>query len=130
MSFPTFPRWVMHDVKDCEQLYVANKDGTTELNLVTTALINSTMVIGVNKITDDNVDDVSCRIALLQSIYGTLLFVESEEDKKPIFITRDDVARHIGLETEAKEIELASFWAQMRNFNRQENCAGLREAQR
>src|SRR5258705_181643 len=70
MSFPIFPRWVMHEVKDWQQLYVANENGTKELNLVTATLINYTMMIGVNKITDDNVDDVSCRVALLQSVFG------------------------------------------------------------
>jgi hypothetical protein len=124
MSAPTFPRWEMHEVKDWRQLYVTNQDGTRELNYVTTALINFTMVIGVNKITDDNVDDVSCRMALAQSIYGTVLSM----GEKKIFITRDDVARHIGLRTESTEIELASFWARMCNFNRQEDCLGLREA--
>ena len=50
MSAPTFPRWEMHEVKDWQQLYVANENGTEELNLVTPTLINYTMIIGVNNI--------------------------------------------------------------------------------
>jgi hypothetical protein len=94
------------------------------LNLVTATLINHTMIIGVNHITDDSVDDVSCRIALLQSVVGTSLWVG---EKKQIFITRD-VARHIGLRTDSEEIDLANFWARMCNVNRQERSLGLREA--
>lgn len=40
-----------------EQLYVATDDGAKELNLVTSVLINYTMAIGVNEITEDNIDD-------------------------------------------------------------------------
>jgi hypothetical protein len=64
--FPTIPRWEMHEVKDWKQLYVATDDGAKELHLVTSVLINYTMAIGVNEITEDNIDDVSCRIALLE----------------------------------------------------------------
>jgi hypothetical protein len=112
----------MHEIKDWQQLYIANENGTEELNLVTATLINYTMVIGVNKITDGNVDDVSCRIALL--VNGSVLTA----GEKQIFITRDDVARHIGLRTESEEIELANFWTRMCNLNCQEHSRGLREA--
>jgi hypothetical protein len=124
MSFPTFPRWLMHEVRDWQQLYVVNENGTKELNLVTTTLINYTILIGVSKITDDNVDDVSCRVALLESVNGTVL----RAGEKRIFITRDDVARHIGLRTESAEIELAEFWAQTCKLNRQAHSVALREA--
>lgn len=67
---------------------------------------------------------VSCRIALLEAVVGTML----KKGERRIFITRDDVARHIGLRTESAKIELYEFWARMRNFNRQEHSAGLREA--
>jgi hypothetical protein len=113
----------MHEVKEWQQLYVADDNGTEELNSVTATLINYTLLIGVNKITDDNVDDVSCRIALLETVNGNVL----SAGEKRIFITRDDVARHIGLRTEAAEIELAEFWAQMCKMNGQAHSAGLRE---
>src|SRR6188768_2417067 len=113
-QFPTFPLWSMHDVKDWKQLYVAADGGVNELNFVTTLLINYTMVIGVSEITEDNVDDVACRVALLEAVCGTALL----KGKKRIFITRDDVARHIGLRTESANIGLTEFWAKMRNFNR------------
>ena len=114
----------MHEVKNWKQLYVTNDDGAEELNLVTSVLINYTMVIGVSEITENNIDDVSCRVALFEAVFGTVLM----KGEKRIFITRDDVARHIGLRTEAAKIELDEFWARMRNFNRQKHSVGLREA--
>lgn len=124
ITIKTIPRWTMHDVKDWHQLYVANGDGINDLNLVTSTLINYTMIIGINEINEDNLDDVSCRIALVEAIIGTTLMKEN----KRLFITRGDVARHIGLRTEAVQMELANFWAEMRNYNRQNHSAGLREA--
>src|SRR5262245_23079251 len=110
-AIPTFPRWEMHEVKDWKNLYVSNNGGANELNLVTSVLINYTMAIGVNEITEDNLDDVACRVALWEAIVGTALTT----GEKKIFITRDDVARHVGLRTESASIELEEFWARMRN---------------
>lgn len=123
-SIPTFPRWQMHDVRDWEQLYVAGENGTETLNLVTATLINYTLVIGVSEITDDNIDEVSCRIALLEAVHGPSL----RSGTKNIFMTRDDVARHVGLRTEATNTTPDKFWTQMRARNREERSMGHREA--
>jgi hypothetical protein len=114
----------MHAVKEWQELFVATDNGKQELNLVTSTLINYTMAIGVSQVSEQNIDEVSCRIALLESIFGAVL----SKNGAQIFITRADVARHVGLRTEAPDIELAVFWQRMRALNVANQTAGLRSA--
>ena len=121
----TIPRWSAHDVRDWKHLCILNENGKRELNPVTCVLINYTLAIGVNEITEDNIDEVFCLVALLEAVYGAVL---TTTKNTPLFITRDDVARHIGLRTESPPIALSDFWNQMLVINRNKNSVGMREA--
>jgi hypothetical protein len=117
---PTIPRWSMHAVANWQELYIAEEDGSKHLNLVTSVLINYTMAIGINEITEDNLDEVSCRVLLLEAAYGPTL----KMGQRAVFMTRDDVARHVGLRTESEPLELEKFWGRMRSRIRRENSVG------
>lgn len=76
-------------------------------------LINLTPVIGVGKITCDNADDVWKRIAMWQAVFGSFLTYVQTDD--PVFLTKSDIDRHIGLETEARDIPFSEFCEDIRD---------------
>lgn len=121
MALRTLPRWHMHEVQGWDKLYVTDANGKSELNPVTIMLINYTMAIGIGEISNENVDDVSCRIALLEAVLGT------EGGKH---VTRADVVRHVGLRTEVEHKDLPTFWKMICNLNRQHNSLENSEAER
>ncbi|TMI99578.1 MAG: hypothetical protein E6G97_21930 [Alphaproteobacteria bacterium] len=113
------PRWSAEGVKERHQLFVVNEDGEKVLNSITAALINYTSIIGISEITDENIDEVSCRVALLEAICGPLLI----SNNAPRFLSREEIARHVGLCTEAYPLPLEVFWKNMLLANRTKNDA-------
>jgi len=100
------PKWWAHNVKDWESLWVKTDYGEDELNAATCALINYLAVVEVAEINDNNVEEVWRRIAVFQALFGSLY---SDQENAPLFLTRTDVYRHIGIETEVKGISWESF---------------------
>jgi hypothetical protein len=110
MAF-VIPRWRAHNVADWESLLVKNSNGKSELNQATVAILNYLPVIGITEITSDNAVETWCRITLLEAVHGA--FVERRggaEDGSPLFTTKDDVIRHIGIEAEGDEKSFAAFY--------------------
>jgi hypothetical protein len=102
----TFPKWSAHNVKEWASILVATPTGEPQVNPVSAAIINYTMVVGLSEITAENADEVFMRFALLEAVRGAVLTL----DDRPLFITYEDVQRHVGLRTEAPEKTLAEFW--------------------
>ena len=102
----TFPKWSAQSVKEWDSILIAKPTGEPPVNPVSAAIINYTMVVGLSEITAENAGEVFMRIALLEAVRGTVLTLED----RPLFITYEDVQRHIGLRTEAPEKTLAEFW--------------------
>lgn len=65
------------------------------------ALVWMSLICGYNKITEDNCEKVVySRVAQYQAIVGAYLGYAGEDGKRvPLYITRDDVKRYIGLTT-------------------------------
>ena len=127
------PRWTAHSVRDWEELLVNTADevidkvatariqieeatparvslgrsnGGTQLNEATAALLNYMLVIGITGIRVENVDDVWRRIAIHQALFGNYLI---DVNKMPLFLTKSDVERHIGIETEVEQRTFEEF---------------------
>ena len=96
------PKWRAHDVREWGHLYAEGG----ELNHASATLINLTPVLGVSRITEENLRDVWLRLAALQSMVGAVLW---DGAGGPVYFTRADVERHIGLETEARDKTLVDF---------------------
>lgn len=62
--------------------------------------------MGVTKITRENVDDMWRRIAIYQALFGGFL---TGSDGAPLFFTKSDIDRHIGIETEGKSQTFEEF---------------------
>jgi hypothetical protein len=101
------PRWRGHDVADWDALLVPNNDGERELNRATAAILNYMPVIGVPALTPDTAGDAWCRIAIHQALFGTLF--SDDQTGKPFFLTKSDVFRHIGMETEGTSQAFGEF---------------------
>src|SRR5687768_17470105 len=101
------PKWAAHAVRDWGELLVTTADGKHELNEATAALINYLPLVGITELTVDNVNDAWRRIALFQAVLGTV--VSDRANKQPVFITRSDVERHIGIQTDGKQLTFEEF---------------------
>lgn len=79
------------------------------LNPMTEALIFSTMIVGLNEISEKNVDEFYFRIALFESLFTTMLKTWENDEPVSVFIERDDIVNHIGLWTNASSMTNAQY---------------------
>lgn len=104
---PVIPKWRAHAVRDWKDLLVETLDGGTEPNVATVALLNYMPAIGVPTLTEENAPDAWCRIAVYQALFGSL--VENQTTGQPLYLTKSDVLRHIGIETEGMQQTFVEF---------------------
>jgi len=101
------PKWRAHNVNDWDSLWVTATDGSAQLNQATSALINYLPAVGITELTSENADDAWRRIAIHQALFGS--FISCGD--KCLFLTRADVWRHVGIETEGEARSFAQFCA-------------------
>jgi hypothetical protein len=97
----TFPKWSAHEVADWEGLLIREEGGEWSVNLATAAVINYMPIIGITELTSENAVDAYWRISLVQFIFGSYIEVKDGSGQgRPLFLTIDDIVRHVGLKTE------------------------------
>lgn len=101
------PKWTAHGVADWDDLLVDNGDGRFELNEATAALLNYMPAIGITALTQETAGDAWCRIAIHQALFGAL--VQNSKTGQKLFLTKSDVFRHIGVETEGTQQSFSQF---------------------
>ncbi len=101
------PKWIAHGVADWDELLVDAGDGRFDLNEATAALLNYMPAIGITALTQETAGDAWCRIAIHQALFGSL--VQDRKTCQPFFLTKSDVFRHIGVETEGKQQSFGEF---------------------
>jgi hypothetical protein len=100
------PKWQAYDVRDWHQLLIRDSTGGNDINLVTATLINYMPIIGISTLTNKNANDAWQRISIHQALFGSLLH---DANGNPLFFTRSDIARHVGIETEARDVSFEEF---------------------
>jgi len=103
------PRWQARNVADWKALLVVNDDGSKQLSAASVVILNYMSLIGVPTLTADNAADAWCRIAIWEALFGAM--AEAPETSQPLFVTRADVLRHVGLETESDFCSFTEFCA-------------------
>ena len=101
------PKWTAHAVAGWDALLVNRGQGQFELNEATAALLNYMPAIGITALTQETVGDAWCRIAIHQALFGT--FISDPKTGQPYFLTKSDVFRHIGVETEGTDQSFGQF---------------------
>jgi hypothetical protein len=76
------------------------------LNPVTEVLVFMTMPVGINHITDKNVDTFYARLKLVEALNGSFL---RRAEGEPHYLSMDEVRAHIGLWTNAPLMTDAQF---------------------
>ena len=88
--------WNVGKVKNYEaECFVKNDGLGRRLNATSSAIVWGTMLIGMDSITEKNVETACDRFAIYQELHGPLL-VGPDGEKR---VTDDDVRRHVGVET-------------------------------
>jgi hypothetical protein len=107
------PKYRAFGVADWDQLYVKQVDGSESLNAATAAVITYLPIIGVPALTEETVDDAWRRIAIHEALFGALVVSRVGSCEVPHFVTRDDLVRHQGLETEGIESSFLDYCARI-----------------
>ena len=106
------PKWQAHEVKNFHELLVLNENNVKVLNIVSSTLINYMPLMGVCEINENSKRDLWLRLAMLQEMEGALIYFTPDknlQNKIPLFLTEADVCRHIGLETEGRNVTFMEF---------------------
>ena len=103
------PKYSLAEVADWEALMVEGNGCGRQLNEATAALINYLPVIGIAQLSASNLDDAWLRIAAHQAQLGS--FVVDPATGRSLYLTREDVARHIGLRAEGHDQTIEAFWS-------------------
>ena len=103
-TMQVIPKWKAHAVRDWQDLLVTCRDRGTEINVATSTLLNYLPIIGITTLTEENASDAWCRIAISQALFGSLC--TDTTTGLPMYLTKSDVLRHVGIETEG---DLKSF---------------------
>lgn len=82
------------------------KEGDKFLNGITRSLTFATIPVGISRITKANVNDFYSRLSAWEKLYGAACFKDGED----YFITREDIAKHVGLSTNASSKTSNEFW--------------------
>lgn len=107
------PKWSAHEVADWDALLISQEDGSTGLNPATATILNYMPIIGITKLTTENVIDAWCRMTLIESLYGLSIQLPLNDvagQRRHYFVTQDDVIRHVGIETEGAALKFADFY--------------------
>jgi hypothetical protein len=93
--------WDATDVADYETLHADEFEWTkTQALMVSNWGFGLMEYIGLGSITEKNVSEFWVRLAIIQALTGAPLYRVGEDDKVvPVYYTREDIERRIGLST-------------------------------
>lgn len=74
------------------------------------SLVWLSMSCGFDEITAENLDEVWRRIDVQQRLFGPVYSAAVDGRRRPLPLTRDDVARYVGLRTNASKKTAQKFW--------------------
>jgi hypothetical protein len=107
----------INKVKDGTSLWEDDKEsGGKKLNGLTFTLGMTSIACGFPAITERNVKEVWRRVDESQKLYGALM----GNAKGPVWFTKEDIVRHIGLRTNATNFTKAEFDAKMARLRAQD----------
>jgi ribosome biogenesis protein Nip4 len=110
--------WSIKNVKNYKSLYRKLKEGEfgysetevrKKMKQIPEAIIFYTMTIGMREITEKNWEQFYNRINFWEKINGTSLYIRKRKKMQPLFVTKEDVQRMIGLKTNASTKSLTQF---------------------
>ena len=96
--------WSLEICENTDELMDDNNWG------VTNALIWTTMVIGMGRITKENAHEFFARTDTVQQATGQLCYAVDEGEMNPYMITHADIVRRIGLGTNASSMTKTQFF--------------------
>lgn len=105
------PKWRATNVARWEELLVQTPNGDFDLSPATVAILNYMPIIGITELSEENAIDALCRITLVECLFGPVTATRDDSGRPHLyFVTKDDVFRHVGLETEGEAQSHAEFF--------------------
>jgi hypothetical protein len=108
--------WNISDIKNYKEIcWKENPDDPENniLNPITESLIFTTIGIGLNEITEDNVYDFYLRSIVSSEVYGKPIVIYEEDSFHKRNYTFEEVKQHIGLKTNATNFTNSEFMKKM-----------------
>lgn len=96
--------------------------GTPEVRMkkITEAIIFGTMSVDLGRITVRNAEDFFERLDLIQREHNGLVYRVGDKGPEPVWITLEDVRRHVGLRTNVIDLRRAEWDKRQEDFRRRE----------
>jgi len=120
------PKWEAHNVANFEQLVILDGNGQKFLNFASCALINTMPMVGITEITEETKRDLWVRITIFHAMNGSSFYFKQENKQTPVFLTQQDIYRHVGLSTEGANysfVEFCNKWVANRNIEDETSSA-------
>lgn len=100
--------WDLAKVENWKQLFKEeDEQGDSEMKNVHETILFHTMNVGMSSITEKNCKQFYDRVQMWEKMKGVRFY--TYEGHKPIYTTKEDVQRMIGLETNASEFSKTEF---------------------
>tara|TARA_Y100000296_G_C5165152_1_gene254142 strand:+ start:1263 stop:1682 length:420 start_codon:yes stop_codon:yes gene_type:complete len=94
-----------------------DEEGKFELEVVTNTLIWSTMLIGMNSITEKTSKEFHKRLIEFEIIHGEGMLIEDGKNRQP---TLEEVRLHVGLKTNATPMDSRKWGSNLRRMIKEE----------
>lgn len=107
-------------IADYDSLCFEEVDGVREIKARTDAMIWSSMIVGIDKITSENCKEFYTRVAMYERIFGPLVRSYVDGVRNGIPCTLEHVQQHIGMSTNADNLTALQFDKQIMKRLRRE----------
>jgi len=102
-------------VEDCDDLIIMNMEGKKELNVLTATIINMTVSVGINQITEKTCKTFYIRGKELEVASGMRGFIKDTRDGTTRMPLLPEIQAHIGLRTNAAPLSNRKWGGRIRN---------------
>jgi len=109
--------WNLTDIKNLKDVCWVNEGDERSLNPITEAIIWSTIVVQIGKITEKNVDEWVWRLYYTSKLGRGKLIPDTDRYRNP---TRDELMLHIGLSTNVSTISRREFCSRIASSLKQD----------
>ena len=101
--------WNLSDITDWETVCFNGEGDDKRMSPETEQLITVTMVLGLNEISQENIDKFCLRLRMYEKVCGWCLWYTNEDGSRRNALPDSVVKRHIGLHTNASRLTDAQF---------------------
>jgi len=122
--------WDIGTIKDWKNVCQHEVKGEWCMTAATSQLLHLTMIVGINKITEKNVDKFCLRLRMYETVCGMSLYYTNDDGTHRNALPDSLIRKHIGLHTNASTTTDVQFKSYMFDLLKREAKAASRNMER